>query len=603
MANGFLTTSELDFTNYKDSLKTFLSQQSTFKDYDFEGSNISVLLDLLAYNTYMNGVYLNMVGSEMFLDTALLRESIVSHAKELNYTPRSRTAAVAFVDITVNPTDAPDSITIPKYYEISGRTENDITYFFTTDEAIVIRANNGVYKAANVAIYEGNIVREVFIANGTSRFLLQSANVDVSSINVTVKDSNTSISETKWNKETFLFGLDNTDNIYFVQGAEDHLFEVVFGNGDIGKALVDGNQVTINYRETNGLDANGVEDFEAGNPITDAGGVYTNITIDTVQPSAQGSEHETDEEIRFNAPRYFPTQNRAVTVEDYIALTKQAFPSLEVVTAYGGEETEPKQYGKVIVAAKPFGGTKLPTPLKTQMYNFLKERSSISIDPVVVDPEYFFAEIVTEVLYNINSTTRSARDVQALVEETVLQWGQDNLQKFGSDLRYSKLIKTIDDCEIAIISNNTELRIVKHLEVDTGVPFRISFSFENELKTEVSTSRKIYEDTTSTIESSLFTYNLGNVDYLAKIKDDTQGNLMIVSTVNGVVQLLKDKIGTVNYTTGEISIAETVYEDVGARSELEIYGKTKRLDIETKANKILQIEAEHLVVTVNGIRE
>lgn len=597
MANGFLTTSELDLQNYKSSLKTFLSQQDQFKDYDFEGSNMAVLLDLLAYNTYMNGVYLNLVGSEMFLDTAQLRESIVSHAKELNYTPRSRTSAVAYVDLTVTPTDAPDSITIPKYYELNGRTEDNTTYFFTTDEAIVIRANNGIYKAANVAVYEGNIVKEVFIANASARYLLQSANVDVQSLNVTVKESNTATTETKWNKETFLFGLDNTNEVYFVQGAEDHLYEIVFGNGDIGKALTDGNLVTVAYRETNGIDANGVERFTVPNAIQG----YTNIAVATVTAASQGAEHETDEEIKFNAPRYFPTQNRAVTVEDYIALTKQAFPSLELVTAYGGEETEPKQYGKVIVAAKPVGGVKLPTPLKTQIYNFLKERSAISIDPVVVDPEYFFAEIVTEVLYNINSTTRSARDIQALVEDTVIQWGQDNLTRFGSDLRYSKLVKGIDDCETAIISNNTELRIVKHLEVDVGVPFRVSFSFENELKREVSDVRKIYEDATSTIETSLFTYNISDVDYIAKIKDDTQGNLMIVSTVDGVVRLLQDKIGTVNYTTGEILIGEIVYEQVG--QYLEIFARTKKLDIETNANKVLQIEAEHLVVSVRGIRE
>lgn len=597
MANGFLTTAELDLQNYKSSLKTFLSQQEQFKDYDFEGSNMSVLLDILAYNTYMNGVYLNLIGSEMFLDTAQLRESIVSHAKELNYTPRSRTAAVAYVDITITPPDNPESITIPKYYELSGRTEDNTTYFFTTDEAIVIRANTGVYKAANVAVYEGNIVKEVFIANASTRYLLQSANVDVQSINVTVKQSNTSTTETKWNKETFLFGLDNTDDVYFVQGAEDHLFEIVFGNGDIGRALVDGNQVTVNYRETNGVDANGVESFTAPNAIQG----YTNIAVTTITPASQGAEHETDEEIKFNAPRYFPTQNRAVTVEDYVALTKQAFPALEVITAYGGEETEPKQYGKVIVAAKPVGGTKLSTPLKTQIYNYLKERSSISIDPVVVDPEYFFAEVVTEVLYNINLTTRSARDIQALVEDTVLQWGRDNLAKFGSDLRYSKLVKAIDDCEAAILSNNTELRLVKQVEVDIGVPARVSFSFENELKREISATRKIYEDTVSTIETSLFTYNLNDVDYLAKIKDDSQGNLMVISSVNGVVQLLKDKVGTVDYVTGEVTIGELVYEDVG--QQLEVYGRTRRLDLETKANKILQIDSRHLVVTVNGIRE
>jgi hypothetical protein len=598
MANGFLTTTELDFQNYKTSLKTFLSQQETFKDYDFEGSNMAVLLDLLAYNTYMNGVYLNMIGSEMFLDTAQLRESIVSHAKELNYTPRSRTAPVAFVDVTVTPTDNPDTITIPKYYEINGRTEDNTTYYFTTDETIVIRANNGVYKATNVAVYEGNIIREVFIANSSARYLLQSANVDIQSVNITVKDSQSATNEVKWNRETFLFGLDNTDNIYFIQGAEDHLYEVVFGNGDIGKELVDGNVVYISYRETNGDEANGVEAFTAPNAIQG----YTNILVETIEASSAGAEHETNEEIKFNAPRYFPTQNRAVTVEDYIALTKQAFPSLEVVTAFGGEEIEPKQYGKVIVAAKPFGGTKLSTPIKTQIFNYLKERSSISIDPVIVDPEYFFAEVVTEVLYNINLTTRSARDIQALVEDTILQWGIDNLAKFGSDLRYSKLIKDIDASDDAIISNNTEVRLIRHVEVDTGIPFRISFSFDNELKQEPTTVRKT-NDAPSTIESSLFTYRLNDIDYISKIRDDGLGNLVILSTVSGVVQIIRDRVGTIDYTTGELSIGELLYEDVGPDSILEIYAKTKKFDLETRANRILLIEAQDLVVSAVGIRE
>lgn len=598
MANGFLTTTELDFQNYKSNLKTFLSQQEVFKDYDFEGSNLSVLLDVLAYNTYMNGVYLNMVGSEMFLDTAQLRESIVSHAKELNYTPRSRTAPIAFVDITITPSDNPDSITIPKYYEVNGRTEDNTTFYFTTDEAIVIRANNGIYKAANVAVYEGNIVREVFIANSSARYLLQSANVDIQSVNVTVRDSQSATEEVKWNRETFLFGLDNTDNIYFIQGAEDHLFEIVFGNDDIGKALVDGNVVNILYRETNGADGNGVETFTAPNAIQG----YSNVAVTTVAAAAAGAEHETDEEIKFNAPRYFPTQNRAVTVEDFIALTKQAFPSLEVVTAFGGEETEPKQYGKVIVAAKPFGGTKLSTPLKTQIFNYLKERSSISIDPVVVDPEYFYAEVVTEVLYNINLTTRSARDIQALVEDTIIQWGADNLAKFGSDLRYSKLIKDIDESDDAIISNNTEVRIIKEVEVDTGIPFRISFTFDNELKQDILATRRI-SDSPSTIESSQFTYRLNDVDYLSKIRDDGFGNLMILSSVNGAVRIIRDKIGTINYTTGELTISELLYEDVGVDNILEIYAKTRKLDLETRANRILQIEPRHIVVTVSGIRE
>lgn len=345
MANGFLTTTELDFTSYRDSLKTYLSQQDIFKDYDFEGSNMAVLLDVLAYNTYMNGQYLNMVGSEMFLDTAVLRESIVSHAKELNYTPRSRTAPVAYVDITIDTgEDTPDTLTIPKYFRINGYSPNNEVYSFTTDETVIIRANNGIYRAANVAIYEGNIVREVFIANNTARYLLQSANVDVSSINVTVKASQAATIEEKWNKKTFLFGLQATDKVFFTQGAEDHKYELVFGNGDIGLALDDGNVVNVVYRETNGTEGNGLDRFVS----PDAVDSYDTITVSTILGAAGGSEHESDDEIKFNAPRYFPTQERAITVEDFIALTKNQFPSLQVVTAFGGEEVEPKQYLSLI---------------------------------------------------------------------------------------------------------------------------------------------------------------------------------------------------------------------------------------------------------------
>lgn len=599
MANGFLTTTELDFTNYRDSLKTYLSQQDVFKDYDFDGSNMAVLLDLLAYNTYMNGQYLNLIGSEMFLDTASLRESIVSHAKELNYTPRSRTAPVAYVNITIDTgTDTPDTLTIPKYFQINGYSPNNAVYTFTTDEVVIIRANNGIYRAANVAIYEGNIVKEVFIANNDSRYLLQSANVDISSINVTIKASQAATLEEKWNKKTFLFGLQATDKVFFIQGAESHLYELVFGNGNIGRALDDGNVINVVYRETNGDEANGLERFVAPGAVEG----YDTVTVATVVAAAGGAEHESDEEIKFNAPRYFPTQERAITVEDFVALTKNQFPSLQVVTAFGGEEIEPKQYGKVIIAAKPFGNETMPTPLKTQIYNFLKERTSISIDPVVVDPDYFYAEVISRVLYNINLTTSSSRDIGSTVENAIGLYGSTYLEKFGADLRFSKLVKAIDDSEAAIISNITEVRIVKHVVIDKAVPTRVTFAFDNEIFTDGSTVRKIYEEVKPSFESSLFTYFVGDIEYQARIKDDGIGNLVLVSVVNNNVILLKDKIGTIDYTTGNVTISEIEYYDFDG-NYVEFYGRTARQDIETATNKILLITPEHIEVIVTGIRE
>ena len=353
MANtGFLSTSDLDFSSIKNNLKTYLKNQSQFSDYDFEGSNINVLLDVLSYNTYLNAFYLNQVGSEMFLDTAQLRESVVSHAKELNYLPRSRTSAKAYVNITVTPTGSPTTITIPKYYTLTTSVDSTTLNFHTYSD-ITISPVDGVYTAANVEIFEGNIVTEYFnVSADTSSFILQSDNIDTNSIEVTVIESSTNSSNSAWQRSESLYGLGPSSNNYFLQGYADYKYQVVFGDGSLGRAPSVGNIIKVTYRDTLGDVGNGAYIFKKTNFDN-----YTIINVATIAAAAEGSERESIESIKFNAPRYFTTQERGVTNTDFETLTRTRFPQLQAVSAFGGEDLVPPQYGKVAISVKPYGTT------------------------------------------------------------------------------------------------------------------------------------------------------------------------------------------------------------------------------------------------------
>ena len=366
MANtGFLNTSELDFDNYKSNLKSYLKGQSQFSDYDFDGSNINVLLDVLAYNTYLNGFYLNMVGSEMFLDTAQLRESIVSHAKELNYIPRSRTSAVAHVNFSIYPPAGAqlnyNPITIPKYYPVTSLVDNQTVTFTTASEILAYPAGfvNGVftsssyYEALDVPLYEGKVVSEYFnvLPNVNTRYILSSENVDTNSIEVLVRTS-TAPYISLWTRASSIFGLSGTSNVFFIQGYGSNQYELIFGDGTSGTALENNWIVGVTYRDTAGDLGNGAFIFKK---TTNIQSIYTNISITTVTAAADGSERESNNSISFNAPRFFTTQDRGVTSIDFENLAKAKFPQLQSVYAYGGEQLDPPQYGRIAISVKPSG--------------------------------------------------------------------------------------------------------------------------------------------------------------------------------------------------------------------------------------------------------
>lgn len=591
---GFLSTSELDFDSIKSNLKTYLKAQDRFADYNFDGSNMSVLLDVLSYNTYLNAHYLNQVGSEMFLDTAQLKESVVSHAKELNYLPRSRTSSRAYVDITIAPTGTPTTITIPKYYKATTFVDGT-TYTFSTNEELLVSPENGIYTAANVAIYEGNIVTEYFYVTNTSPYILKSTNIDTNSIEVTIITSNTNSTNAVWQKAESLYSLDNYSNNYFLQGYAADQYQVVFGDGNLGRKPTDGNIVKVIYRDTLGEGGNGSYIFRK----TNFDG-YTNITITTNVVAAEGSERESIDSIKYNAPRYFTTQERGVTATDFVTLTKAKYPQLQAVSAYGGEELTPPQYGKVAISVKPYGSTgKISDSLKREIVAYLTLKS-LTTEPIIVDPEFFYVSIVSKVYFNINNTTNTTGQITSYIKQNLIDFGTNNLVNFGDDLRYSKMLSVIDSADDSIKGNDTDIYIIKRWSPVINKSQTLLFTFDNELYNE----DILYELPNGhelTLRSSTFTYlhSDGNT-YDSYIGDNGLGAIHVYTNqlINGIVtrKILNSNIGTVNVYTGEVLFTVTIQSYNG--SYISIYATTKNKDLVATKNKFLIIEGSDISLTL-----
>lgn len=583
---NFLNTTELDFTSLRDSLKTFLSQQDTIRDYDYEGSNIAVLLDLLAYNGYLNAQYLNMIGSEMWVDTAQLRDSMFSHAKELNYVPRSKTSARATVTFTIDTgSDLPSSVTIPKHTQVKSSvtdsTGSEKQYVFVTYDDVVVRANEfGDYVSANVDIYEGRVVKEVFVVNSTSKYVLQSANADVESIRVNVQSSNSDFSNTDYTRSYNLYGVTSDDEVFFVQGAYDGRYEVTFGDGTVGVAPQFGNLVKVTYRDNTGPEANGVRRFTVQSQVEG----YDVTSVDTVVASYGGADEESVESIRFNAPRYFTTQERAVVKSDYENMVRIQFPQLQAVAVYGGEEVTPKRYGKVIITAKPSGGEVMSDRLKSDVVAFLTGKNVVT-EPVIVDAEFMYVKVTSTVYYDASVTNKNASQIAALAHDAATEYASGSADDFGATLRLSKMQTAIDACDSSVVSNDTRFVLEKRWKPKTGSTQSTVFTFGNELRSDVRHSDTENHD--PIVYTSEFEYRASNVTYTSVVKDDGAGALVLYSVQDDGTQLLLDgAVGTVDYDTGDVTLSVNAYS---YDSYVKIYAEPEKRDVSVRANVYLSI--------------
>lgn len=589
MANSSLNVIALDFATLKNSLKTYLQSQAQFKDWDFDGSNMSVLLDLLAYNTFQNGFYLNMIASEMFLDSAQLRDSIISHAKELNYLPRSTSSAVANVSLQITTQDGSLAVVIPKYTSFTGRVGSN-TYTFTTNSSYTAVSNSNIIWANNIAIYEGTLVPEQFVVTSVEdqqlSFTLSNPNIDINSLFVNVIEDGGSLT-TSFSYSPSLFDLNGQSNVYFIEATSDGKYQIVFGDGVTGRQPKDGAVISAEYRVSNGLLANKISSFTIDGTVNG----QSNIAIVVNGSSNSGAYAESAASIKFNSPRHFSTQERAVTATDYETLLQQNFPEIIAVSATGGENLSPPQYGKVSISVLLDNIDGLPDSKKAQYKSFLTARSPLSIEPIFTIPEIVYLDVDTIVNYNINLTSADTGTIRTAVINSILSYNNAFLDDFNVNCRYSQMVRVIDQTDSSIISNDTNIRMIKKTAITTGISQNYVIKFGQAL------IDQIVAPTNTTIESNLFYFNGQPVN----IRDDGAGNLAVYTTTFGQISKLF-ACGTVNYDTGTISINNLRIDSIDSNT-LSLYASPKSKDITSSGNVILKIDVADITTTINQLRE
>lgn len=480
MAQNRLQITELDFDTIKTNLKSFLKQQTEFQDYDFEGSGLNVLVNLLAYNTHYNAYYLNMVANESFLDTALLRDSVVSHAKTLGYIPHSKTASTAVINLTIDSGNSTlDTLTIPKGYVFnSDLIDKRIFNFVVMDENTVTKSNTS-YHFENLNIKEGELTTYTYTydeaSNPKSVFLLPDADIDTSTITVIVKPSASNTTSTVYNKVTDILDVTAASEVFYLQESKGGKYQIYFGDGTVGKKLDDGSVVALTYLLTNGNLANKATGFSQ----TSAIGGYTNSTIEVLSVAAGGSDRETVEEIKTSSPLQFTTQNRLVTIKDYESYIKKNYPSIDSLSVWGGEDEVPAVYGKVLISLKPKANYYITEIEKTRILNeIIKPKSIVSVSAEIRDPEFLFILLNTTVKYDSKRTTLSETILKSSIRNAIISYRDTNLNKFGSIFALSKLQDSIDSISLnGIIGSETVVRLQRRFQPEIGLTSNYKINF------------------------------------------------------------------------------------------------------------------------------
>ncbi len=541
-ANNVLRIADIDFDNIKNNLKAFLSNQNELLDYDYDSSTMSIILDLLAYNTYMNSMYLNFTGNEMFLDSAQVRNNIVSRAKMLGYTPRSARGATANLSVTVTPSGSPASVNIAKDTTFTAIV-NGVTYKFVTPKSFIISPVNGIY-TGTIQITEGEPLTHRFTASTSSpiRYVLPNKNIDSTSIKVSVETSSSNSQSTSYNLVTDTIAVTANSKIYFLQENMEQQIELVFGDGVIGNALSDGNIVDISYRVVNGIIGNGINIFIGPSSI----GGHNDFVFTVTSNAIGGTEIETDSSIQFNAPKHFETQNRAVTAEDYKQIILRDNADIQSINVWGGEENDPKIYGKVFITAKPATGAFLSAARKLALKNDLKRFQVMSIDAEFVDATYLYIVPTIESRYNSDLTTLPAASISNKIIIKVTSYETNNLGIFGNKFRYSRFLSDIDSADISIISSLATVQMQKRFLPVTTQMTTYKLMYNNE----------IYNPHVNHIalSSTGFTY-LGVTSFFDSVSDGTDiGTVRIYILIDAEKSYVRTNAGTINFVSGLVTI-------------------------------------------------
>jgi hypothetical protein len=592
MASNKLVVSDFDFDNIKSNLKTFLQDQTQFSDYNFEGSGFAILLDTLAYNTHYLGFNANMLANELYLDSADIRKNIVSLAKMLGYTPASPRAPIANVNILLNNATGA-SVTMDKGTVFTSTVEG-LTYQFVTNEDVTITPADGVYRFSNVNLYEGTLVTYRYTVDSSDvdqKFIIPSVNADTSTLKVTVQTSSVDTSTSTYTLATGLKSLTATTKTYFLQETDTGKFEIYFGDGVLGQNLADGNIVILEYIVTNKTEANGASIFTLSGSIDS----FTNVSVSTNSSAQGGSESETKESIRFNAPLQYTAQDRAVTTTDYETIIKSIYPNALSVSAWGGEDDETPVYGVVKIAIKAASGSTLTDATKQNIITSLQPYNVASVRPEIIDPETTSIILSVNAKYDKKSTIKTAETLQSEIINAITDYNTNTLQSFDSVFRYSKLTGIIDDVDNAILSNITTLNIRKSFTPTLNSSTRYDIYFRNAIYNPHSGHQAILSSTGFTVAGN------ANVMFL---DDDGLGNVRRYFLSSGIKTYVNNAQGTINYSTGQITIVSLNVSSVsnirGATSSvIELTVTPSSNDVVPVRNQILEIDIANSNVTVS----
>ena len=582
-SKGRIEITDLDFDSVKTNFKTFLSQQTEFTDYNFEGSGMSILMDVLAYNTHYLAFHANMLANEMFIDTALTRSSAVSHAKSLGYLPSSTKASTAIVDVTVSGVPTSQTTLVMAAGTIFTTSINDTSYNFVTIGDKTATSDTGIFIFSDVEIYEGTRMRYTYTVNSSNleqTFVIPSSEADTTSLVVSVQTSSSDVTTEVFSLNTDYATLTTTSPSYFLQEVDGGQYEVYFGDGVNGKKPIDGNIIILDYVVTNGSVADGATAFT---PASSVGG-YSNVVATTTSSAAGGGDAESVDSIKFNAPLKYAAQGRAVTPDDYKTIVPSVYTNIKSIQCWGGEDNDPPIYGKVYIAIRPNTGTSLTTTTKNSIITSLKKYNVASIVPEIVDPEILYLVLGVTAKYNSTVTEKQKSDIKALVETTISTFNTNNLQKFDSVFRHSNLLKDIDDSDTSILSSTATMKLKRIVTPTLNAITKYTISFNNQAY------HPAINWAQTVVESTGF-YLSGNTNEQF-IEDDGNGKVRTFYLLGGTTKTITNaEAGTIDYSSGVVVLTSFNITSVSnANGTIDVTLKPDSNDIIPVRQQVIEID-------------
>ncbi len=583
----------LDFDELRSNFKNYLETQEEFTDYDSTGSAFSVLLDVLSYNTHINSFYLNMIANEMFIDTAIKRNSLMSLSKMLGYLPKSRKSSYANVTISVTPTDNPSNITIAKNTRFKSEI-NGITFTFVTDQSYSAVANgNSTVTLSNIKLVQGEPLTFRYTANTSDhsiKYKIPNRGIDTDSITVNLQESEENTTQSSYTLATDLLNVDSSANVFFIEPDADDTYQIRFGDGILGRKEKTGNIVIIGYNLTNGVLGNGARIFS---PVSTVAG-YPGATVTTISASVGGSDEESNDNIRFNAPRHYEVQNRAVTANDYKRIITREYPQAESVVVYGGENADPPEFGKVFIGIKPKSGLAITTSVKDFISEVLAKYNVGSITPDFVDIDYIFPILTLIVNYDSRFTSKTTSVLQRDVLNSITSYSTNELQEFSKDLRISKLTRTIDDTNTSIVGNELSIKLKKSFNPTLNEKLNYTIRFSNRI-------HHPHAGHMGAVTSTEFTILDGeNISRSGCKFDDVDGIIRVFRIVDGNKKIVYENQGTIDYEKGEI-ILNLFNPSAYIGSSLDIIAKPENQDVRPLREQVVLISESNINITMNDV--